>query len=146
MTANASSSPQDKSASQQIDDIIRNARDWRGEKLAQLRALIREADPAVVEDVKWKKPSRPEGVPVWSHDGTICVADTLKNAVRLTFPHGAQLNDPKQLFNTRLDSKTVRAIDFHTDNTVDEAALKALILEAVRLNKEAVALNKPKAK
>jgi hypothetical protein len=75
------------------------------------------------------------GVPVWSHDGNICIADTLKNAVRLTFPKGAQMKDPKKLFNTRLDSKTVRAIDFHEDDTVDEAALKALILEAVRLNK-----------
>ncbi|HKV83574.1 MAG TPA: DUF1801 domain-containing protein [Ktedonobacterales bacterium] len=134
MTTGASSLPHDKSASQQIDDIIRKSGDWRGEKLSQLRALIREADPAVVEEVKWKKPSRPEGVPVWSHDGTICVADTLKNAVRLTFPKGARLQDPKQLFNTRLDSNTVRAIDFRTDDTVDEAALRALILAAVELN------------
>lgn len=123
-----------RSASQQIDDIIRQSGDWRGEKLAQLRALIKEADPAVVEDVKWKKPSKPEGVPVWSHDGILCVADTLKNAVRLTFPKGAQANDPKKLFNTRLDSKTVRAIDFHDGDTPDEAAFKALILEAVELN------------
>jgi hypothetical protein len=126
---------EDRSAAQQIDDIIKQSGDWRGEKLAQLRALIKEADPAMVEEVKWKKPSRPEGVPVWSHDGIICVADTLKNAVRLTFPKGAQLKDPKRLFNARLDSKTVRAIDFHTDDTVDEAALRALILEAVGLNK-----------
>lgn len=123
-----------RSASQQIDDIIRQSGDWRGEKLAQLRALIKEADPAVVEDVKWKKPSKPEGVPVWSHDGILCVADTLKNAVRLTFPKGAQANDPKKLFNTRLDSKTVRAIDFHDGDMPDEAAFKALILEAVALN------------
>jgi hypothetical protein len=123
-----------RSVSQQIDDIIRQSGDWRGEKLAQLRAFIKEADPAVVEDVKWKKPSKPEGVPVWSHDGILCVADTLKNAVRLTFPKGAQMDDPKKLFNTRLDSKTVRAIDFHDGDTVDEAALKALILEAVGLN------------
>jgi hypothetical protein len=125
---------EDRSASEQIDDIIKKSSDWRGEKLSQLRALITEADPAVVEEVKWKKPSRPEGVPVWSHDGTICVADTLKNAVRLTFPKGAQLPDPQKLFNTRLDSKTVRAIDFHQDELVDEAALEALILEAVQLN------------
>lgn len=125
---------EDRSASQQIDDIIKMAGDWRGEKLSQLRALIKATDPAVVEDVKWKKPSRPEGVPVWSHGGTICVADTLKNAVRLTFPKGAQLQDPKTLFNTRLESKTVRAIDFHAGETVDEVAFKALILEAVGLN------------
>ena len=123
-----------RSASQQIDDIVKMPGDWRGEKLSHLRALIKAADPAVVEEVKWKKPSRPEGVPVWSHDGTICVADTLKNAVRLTFPSGAQLTDPKQLFNARLDSKTVRAIDFHEGDTIKEAALKALFLEAVELN------------
>ena len=127
-------SPQDKSISQQIDAIIKEPGDWRGEKLSQLRALIKEADPALVEEVKWKKPSKPSGVPVWSHDGILCVADTLKNAVRLTFPKGAQMKDPQKLFNTRLDSKTVRAIDFHESDTVNEAALKALILEAVRLN------------
>ena len=123
-----------RSAAQQIDDIIRQSGDWRGEKLAQLRALIKEADPAVVEEVKWKKPSRPEGVPVWSHDGMLCVADTLKHAVRLTFSKGAQMNDPQKLFNTRLDSKGVRAIDFHDGDAIDEAAFKALILEAVELN------------
>ena len=127
-------SPKDKYPSQQIDAIIKASGDWRGKKLSQLRAVIKKADPAVIEEVKWKKPSRPSGVPVWSHDGILCVADTLKNAVRLTFPQGAQLKDPKKLFNTRLDSKTVRAIDFHEGDTVDEAALKALILEAVRLN------------
>lgn len=124
----------DKFAAQQIDDIIKMPGDWRGATLAQLRAFIKAADPTVVEDVKWKKPSKPEGVPVWSHDGIICVADTLKHAVRLTFPKGAQLNDPKKLFNTRLDSKTVRAIDFHEGDTVDEAAFQALICEAVGLN------------
>jgi hypothetical protein len=84
--------------------------------------------------VKWKKPSNPMGVPVWSHKGNLCIGDTLKNAVRLTFPKGAQMKDPQKLFNARLDSKTVRAIDFHKSDAVDEAALKALILEAVRLN------------
>ena len=122
------------SPSQQIDAIIKEPGDWRGKTLSQLRALIRKADPAAVEEVKWKKPSNPRGVPVWSHDGIICVADTLKNAVRLTFPKGAQVKDPKKLFNTRLDSRTVRAIDVHADDRVDEAALKALILDAVRLN------------
>jgi hypothetical protein len=125
---------EDKSASQQIDNIIKKSGDWRGEKLSQLRTVITAADPAVVEEVKWKKPSRPEGVPVWSHDGIVCVADTLKHAVRLTFPKGAQLEDPKKLFNTRLDSKTVRAIDFREGDTVDEGAVQALILEAVGLN------------
>lgn len=124
----------DKSASQQIDAIIKESGDWRGKKLSQLRALIKKADPAMVEQVKWKKPSRPSGVPVWSHDGIICIADTLKNAVRLTFPKGAQVKDPKKLFNSRLDSKTVRAIDFYKDDPVDETALKALVLNAVRVN------------
>ena len=127
-------SSQDKSISQQIDAIIKEPGDWRGEKLSQLRALIKKADPAVIEEVKWKKPSKPSGVPVWSHNGNMCIADTLKNAVRLTFPKGAQMKDPQKLFNTRLDSKTVRAIDFHEDDTVDDVALKALILEAVEQN------------
>ena len=134
MKATTNPSPNEKSASQQIDAIIQEPGDWRGKKLSQLRALIQKADPVLIEEVKWKKPSKPSGVPVWSHDGILCVADTLKNAVRLTFPKGAQIKDPKKLFNTRLDSNTVRAIDFHEDDTVDEAALKALILEAVRLN------------
>jgi hypothetical protein len=125
---------EEKSASQQIDDIIKAQGDWRGRKLTQLRAAIRKADPAIFEEVKWKKPSRPEGVAVWSRDGNICVADILKNAVRLTFPKGAQVKDARKLFNTRLDSKTVRAIDFHEDDAVDEAALQALVLEAAKLN------------
>src|ERR1043165_5172483 len=121
--ASTKASSKEKSASQQIDDIIKMPGDWRGKKLSQLRAAIREVDPAIIEEVKWKKPSRPEGVPVWSHDGNVCIADTLKNVVRLTFPKGVQMKDPKKLFNTRLDSHTVRAIDFHEGDTVDEAAL-----------------------
>ncbi len=135
MNARRNPSPKDKSPSQQIDAIIKEPGDWRGKKLSRLRALIKKADPAVVEEVKWKKPSKPMGVPVWSHDGIICIADTLKNAVRLTFPKGAQMKDPKELFNARLESNTVRAIDFHEDDAVDEGALKALILEAVGQNK-----------
>ena len=102
--------------------------------VSRLRALIKQADPAFVEEVKWKKPSKPMGVPVWSHEGILCLADTLKNAVRLTFPQGAQMKDPTKLFNTRLESNTVRAIDFHEGDPVDEAALEPLILEAVGLN------------
>lgn len=134
MKTSTNSSPEEKSASQQIDAIIKEPGDWRGRKLSQLRALIKKADPAVVEEVKWKMPSKPSGVPVWSHDGNICIADTLKNAVRLTFPKGAQMKDPEKLFNTRLDSKTVRAIDFHEGDAINEAALKTLILDAVELN------------
>ena len=96
--------------------------------------MIKKADPAVVEEVKWKKPSKPEGVAVWSHDGILCVADILKNAVRLTFPKGAQIKDPKKIFNTRLDSKTVRAIDFYEEDAIDATALKRLILDAVKVN------------
>jgi hypothetical protein len=134
MKTSPNTSSQGKTPSQEIDAIIKETGDWRGKKLSQLRTLIKKADPALVEEVKWKKPSRPEGVPVWSHDGIICVADTLKNAVRLTFPQGAQIKDPKKIFNTRLDSKTVRAIDFHEDDIVNEAALKKLILDAVKVN------------
>jgi hypothetical protein len=134
MKASANSSSKEGPASQQIDAILKETGGWRGEKLSQLRALIKEADPAVVEEVKWKKPSNPRGVPVWSHDGIVCVGDLLKNAVRLTFPKGAQIKDPQKLFNTRLDSKTVRAIDFHEGDPIAESALKALILDAVRVN------------
>ena len=94
---------EDTSAAQQINAILKKYDDWRGEMLSRLRALIKQADPALVEEVKWKKPSRPEGVPVWSHDGILCFCDTLKNAVRLTFPKGAQMKDPQKLFNTRED-------------------------------------------
>src|SRR5467141_606089 len=131
MKSRTSPAPKGKSPSQEIDAIIKNQDDWRGEKLSLLRALIKKADPALVEEVKWRKPSNPMGVPVWSHDGIICIGEALKNAVRLTFPKGAQVKDPKKLFNTRLDSKTVRAIDFREGDIVDQAALKALILEAL---------------
>ena len=123
-----------ESPAEQIDAIIKKAGDWRGETLSQVRTLILRADPAMVEQVKWKKPSNPMGVPVWEHNGIVCFGNVLKQAVRLTFPKGAQLKDPKKFFNTRLDSKTVRAIDIHESDTVDEALLKVLILGAVRLN------------
>src|SRR5207244_7804185 len=115
----------DASASQQIDAIVRKTTGWRGERLGQLRALIRGADPGVIEEVKWKKPSRPEGVPVWSHDGIVCVGEALKNAVRLTFPKGAQLKDPKGLFKTRPDTSTRRAIDRHQGDTIRAATSKS---------------------
>ena len=123
-----------KSPAQEIDDRVKATKDWRGPTLSRLRELIKSADPAAVEEVKWRKPSNPGGVPVWSHDGILCIGDTLKNAVRLTFPQGARIKDPKKLFNTRLDSKTVRAIDVREGDPVDEAALKAIIHDAVRLN------------
>src|SRR5690242_641450 len=134
MKANTNPSPEGKTPSQQIDAIISQSVDWRGTKLSQLRTVIKQAGPAVVEEVKWKKPSKPEGVPVWSHDGIICIGEVLKNAVRLTFAKGAQIKDPKKLFNTRLDSNSVRAIDIHENDSVNDVALKNLIREAVSLN------------
>jgi len=134
MKASASLPQKGKSPSQQIDTIIKKPGDWRSKTLSQLRALITKADSAVIEEVKWKKPSNPMGVPVWSHDGIICIGEALKNAVRLTFPKGAQMKDPKKLFNTRLESNTVRAIDFHEGDNLDEGSLEALVLEAVVLN------------
>ena len=122
------------SAAQEIDAIISNADDWRGETLARLRAIVLAAGPDIVEEVKWKKPSRPEGVAVWSCDGIVCIGEMLKNAVRLTFPKGAQVKDPKQIFNTRLDSKSVRAVDFPEGAKLPAPALKALIREAAALN------------
>jgi hypothetical protein len=121
-------------AAQEVDAIIRNADDWRGEMLSQLRRIVLAADPAIDEDVKWKKPSRPEGVPVWSFHGIVCIREMLKNALRLTFPKGAHLKDPQKLFNARLDSKSVRAIDFREGGQPPEADLKALVLEVVGLN------------
>jgi hypothetical protein len=122
--------PDSKAVDAKIDALT----DWRGQTLTRLRAIIRKAYPEIDEEMKWKKPSNPSGVPVWSHDGIVCIGEPLKSAVRLTFPKGASLKDPKRLFNTRLDSNSVRAIDFHEDDAIDEAALKALILECVRLN------------
>ena len=119
---------------EEIDAIIRKSGDWQGETLSRLRGIVLGAGPAVVEEVKWKKPSRPEGVPVWSLDGIVCTGEMLKNAVRLTFPKGAQMKDPKKLFNARLDSSSVRAIDFCEGEKIPEAALRALILEAMGLN------------
>jgi hypothetical protein len=122
-------------ASREIDAIIKNARDWQGKKLSQLRAVILKADPDVEETVKWKKPSKPEGVAVWEHAGILCNADLLKNTVRLTFHKGAQMKDAKKIFNTRLDSSVARGIDYAEEDKINEPGLKALIQEAVRVNK-----------
>src|SRR5690242_4341343 len=103
--------------------------------LSRLREIVLAADPAMDEEVKWRKPSRPEGVPVWGVDGNVCIGEMLESAVRLTFPKGALLKDPKQLFNTRLDSKSVRAIDFREGDALPKAALTALVREGVRANR-----------
>ena len=117
---------------EEVDAIIGNADNWRGELLSRLRAIVLAADPAITEDVKWKKPSRPEGVPVWTCNGNVCIGEMLKNAVRLTFPRGAEMEDPESLFNTRLTSRTVRAIDFVEGQEVRSDDLTALVQEAVR--------------
>jgi hypothetical protein len=122
------------SASQLIDARIASLDDWRGEVLARVRALIREADREVVEDVKWRKPSSPLGVPVWEHGGIICTGETYKDKVKLTFAKGAALDDPSGLFNSSLEGNTRRAIDFHAGDRIDEKALKALVRAAVALN------------
>jgi hypothetical protein len=124
----------DKPASEQIDDIIIKTDGWRGAMLSKLREVITQADAGIVEEVKWKKPSKPEGVGVWMYNGkNICMADVLKNAVRLTFPKGAQIKDPNGLFNTRLDSKSVRAIDFYESGNVDTDALMQVVREVLAL-------------
>jgi len=134
MKISTTSSHKDPSGSQLVDAKIKALGDWRGRMMSRLRAVIKKADARIIEEMKWKKPSNPMGVPVWSHDGIVCIGEALKNAVRLTFPKGASVKDPKKLFNARLDSNTVRAIDVHEGDAVDEAGLKALILEAARLN------------
>jgi hypothetical protein len=122
-------------ASSEIDAKPKALNDWRGEMLARVRGLIKEADPEVVEVVKWRKPSNGMlGVPVWEHDGIICTGETYKAAVKLTFAKGAALDDPKGLFNSSLEGNTRRAIDFHEGDRIDEKALKALIRAAVALN------------
>jgi hypothetical protein len=126
--------PESESFSQLIDERIKELGDWRGEMLGRLRTLVKEADPEVVEEWKWRKPSNP-GVPVWSHDGMICTGETYKNVVKMTFAKGAALKDPSGLFNSSLEGKTRRAIDCHEGEEIDEEALKALIRAAVTLNK-----------
>jgi hypothetical protein len=109
--------------------------DWRGDMLSRIRALIEQADPDMVEERKWRKPSNAmAGVPVWSHAGIVCTGETYKSAVKMTFARGAELKDPAGLFNSSLDGHVRRAIDFHEGDTIDERALKALVKAAVRLN------------
>jgi hypothetical protein len=117
-----------KSPSRLIDERIKELGDWRGKLLSQIRSLIKQADPNVVEEWKWR------GVPVWYHDGMICTGETYKSAVKITFAKGAFLKDPSRLFNSSLEGNLRRAIDFHETDTIDEKALKALIREAMTLN------------
>ena len=128
MATKKSVSPKSESASKLIDARIKDLGDWRGKMLTRLRALVKEADPDVVEEWKWE-------VPVWSHDGLICTGESYKSAVKLTFAKGAALEDPAGLFNSSLDGNTRRAIDFHEGETIDAKALKTLVRAAVTLNK-----------
>jgi hypothetical protein len=125
---------EDKSASEQIDDIIKQYGGWKGENIARLRAVIMAANPDIFEEVKWKMPSRPEGLPVWSNNGILCILETFKNDQKLVFFKGALMKDPSKLFNARLKSKTDRAIEFHEGDSINETALTALVTEAVHLN------------
>ena len=128
-------STEGQSASKLIDKKIAKLGDWRGETLSRMRNLIKEADPDVIEECKWIKPSNPLGVPVWSHDGIICTGETYKAKVKLTFAKGASLKDPAKLFNSSFDGNVRRAIDIHEGEKVDASAFKALIRTAVTLNK-----------
>jgi hypothetical protein len=122
-----------ESPSQLIDARIKELGDWRGETLSHIRRLIKQADPKVVEEWKWRKPTNP-GVPVWSHAGLICTGETYQSVVKLTFFKGAQLKDPKRLFNSSLEGNARRAIDLHEGDQIDSTAFQALIREAVALN------------
>ncbi len=130
--ANAAS--ETETASQLIDAKITKLSDWRGKTLASIRQLIHDAAPDVVEEIKWRKPSNPAGVPVWSHAGILCTGETYKDKVKLTFAKGALLDDPSGLFNSSLDGNVRRAIDIGKDSKIDEAAFRSLILAAVALN------------
>lgn len=130
-----SGTPQDNiPPSQLIDARIDQLGDWRGERLSQLRGLIHRADPDVVEEVKWRKPTNPMGVPVWSHGGLLCTGEAYKDKVKLTFARGAALDDPSGLFNASLQGKARRAIDVREGDAIDEAAFVSLIRSAVALN------------
>jgi len=124
----------DKTASELIDAKIQQLGDWRGEVLAQVRAVIREADPEIVEAVKWRKPTNPAGVPAWERNGILCTGETYRDKVKLTFPKGAAVDDPGGLFNASLDGNTRRAIDIREGQQIDAEALKALVRAAVALN------------
>lgn len=122
------------SPSELIDAMIEKLADWRGEVLTRIRDLIKQAVPEVVEEAKWRKPSNPLGVPVWSRDGIICTGETYKGKVKLTFARGASLEDPAGLFNSSLEGKVRRAIDIHEEDELDEEAFRALIRDAAELN------------
>jgi hypothetical protein len=127
--------PDVESSSELIDVRIGELGDWRGKTLSKIRALIKQADPEVIEEIKWRKPSNPAGVPVWSHDGIICTGETYRNHVRLTFAKGASLKDPKGVFNASLEGNASRAIVIHDGDEIDPKAFNTLVRSAVKLNK-----------
>ncbi len=124
--------------SKEIDAIIKNAEGWKGKKMSELRAAIKKADPEIIEEVKWRKPSAPEGVPTWSKGGIICVGNILKNSVRITFAKGGQFKDEKlrKYFNASLNGNFMRGIDYFENDKIDEAAIKDLVKAAVKYNLE----------
>ena len=140
-----SDASQGQSPSALISKRIADLGDWRGETLSRMRTLIKKADPSVVEEWKWVKPTKP-GTPVWSHDGIICTGESYKSVVKLTFARGASLKDPARLFNSSLDGNVRRAIDIHEGEKVDEAAFKALVRQAVAVNSSAKSKPSKKAK
>ena len=140
-----SAASQSQPASELISDRIAELGDWRGKTLGRMRQLIQEADPDVVEEWKWVKPTKP-GTPVWSHDGIICTGESYKSVVKLTFAKGASLKDPARLFNSSLDGNVRRAIDIHEGEEVDASAFKALVREAVAFNASNQAKPAKKAK
>jgi hypothetical protein len=129
-----SAQSESQTPSELIDAKIEELDDWRGEMLSRIRALTKQTAPEVVEEVKWRKPSNPGGVPVWSHDGIVFSGETYKDKVKLTFAKGASLEDPAGLFNSSLEGKTRRAIDLHEGDDIDEGAFKALVRSAAQLN------------
>jgi len=127
------------SAAEQIDAMVRDLPEWQQITFSRLRALIKQVDPGIAEEIKWRKPSNPDGSPVWSHDGIVCVGNVWKDHVRLTFSNGALLKDPKGVFNAALNGNYMRALDLREGDSFDEAAVKALLRAAIAFNKAAAA-------
>lgn len=123
-----------KSPTEQIDSIIEQYGGWKGELIKRLRTIITDVDANISEEIKWKMATRPEGLPVWMHNGIVCYIETWNDNIKLIFFKGAELADPTKIFNARLNSKSVRAIEFHDGNSVDEARIKDLVIEAIKLN------------
>lgn len=124
----------EKSAAEQIDDIIKNYGGWKGQTLASIRRIINKAAPEITEEIKWKMPTRPEGLPVWTYEGNVCLAETFKDNIKLVFVKGAFLDDPDNLFNARLNSSTDRAIEFKEGTSINETSLSELVQRAVEYN------------